>query len=244
MDRDEARLLGGNEGGWQVVVSYTTFLFHQFLVRDCPQMKTLRSQKSGDERISREAVSLCLTLACCTCDQVPAFLFTRPYAPQPRWNAIGEIEQSSCRPRDFPSWPCDLFINHHEPLLSREHIHAAQLGLRPYNAQSHSKPTYRLSSDLQWLQKNSIIEMQEDEGWLYFTLDYSCREMLEAQLSTTLRMHIWLELLKLVSHAYPEAYVEPLSREVQHRCNDVIESTVLPFLSVMSGLELMEHGLQ
>ena len=55
---------------------------------------------------------LCLTLASCACDRVPAVFFTRPYNPlQRRWNSDGEIEKKRVPEAiALPQWPKRLFV--------------------------------------------------------------------------------------------------------------------------------------
>ena len=53
---------------------------------------------------------MCMLLAVCSCDRVPAMLFTRPFCAQRRWISNGEIEIfEPPATREIPQWPRKMF---------------------------------------------------------------------------------------------------------------------------------------
>ena len=248
-------------------------------------------------------------LACCECNRVPAFLFSRPYFSQRRWTAFGEVYVSQPQPQAAPQWSSGLFERVGDIPDSKSVFHATSLGLcenlcrsivpwPPFESQptfsqtpyqwsefpqelkfsssvaldlvsvqakektkqdksteearpimeeaSNGRTTpqsmhltkqsdwlFRLSEDIQTLMGLNIIHPRLDEDWLYFELSGSWIDSIRRECSTEDRVRLLYDLARLVASAYPDPYAESLWQIIRVRSKDIIDSTVLPFLSVL-----------
>ena len=68
-----------------------------------------RSVLDGRRQPSWAGTALCLALACCACNRVPASLFYRSCLPRHQWHASGALALSEDHFRNLPSWLLRLF---------------------------------------------------------------------------------------------------------------------------------------
>ncbi len=184
---------------------------------------------------------ICLVLACCRCDLVPALLFTRPYGSRRRWNNNGEIVLADPPPADeVPHWPLNIFVDPTELpwpgkrdflVGNRENFQSlATLGL-----------PRRLSPNIEHLCQQNIISTEFDGEDIIFRMAKSIREQIWEQMRTQDRLLLWFDLLKLIIYSSPDVYAEIFWHGVVRSCKPVIDSTLLPFLSVLEWTHLQHH---
>lgn len=186
---------------------------------------------------------LCLTLASCACDRVPAFLFIRPYEPsQRRWDLNGEIEQKKVPETiALPQWPKGIFIKSKKSSEQRREgsYEAATLGY-PWTA--NDQFSFTLAADIAELSSHNIVSFDLDEDYVLLAMPPAVKETLWSQTSTDDRLFIWFDLLRLVVFSFPDVCAEIMWQHIQWRCRDVVRSTIIPFLSVVGWSELESTG--
>lgn len=190
----------------------------------------IRSLKWNGDLLSTEASMTCFILACCRCDRVPVLLFIRPYASRRRWTSHGETYLADPPPADaIPQWPMNIFAD--DPADSHEGV-SSRVARR-------SSP--RLSPNIDKLRQLNIISTELDGEHLFFRMIKDTREDIWEQTSTTERLLLWFDLLKLIIHSVPEIYAEISWHNILRSCKPVIDSTILPFLSVLEWTQLQHH---
>ena len=168
----------------------------------------------------------CLILACCRCDWVPALLFTQPYVSRRRWNKHGEIYLADPPSADMiPQWPLNKVIEW--PLRSKS-------GRKRLSS-------WKLSPSIEDLCRRSVISTEHDGEDVFFCMVSSMREKIWEQTSTQDRLLLWFDLLRLVIYSSPDACAEIFWQQTFRSCKPVIESTLLPFLSVLEWEDLERH---
>ena len=156
-----------------------------------------------------------MLLAACSCDRVPALLFMRPFSARRRWDANGEIEITAPpSPDDLAQW------------LLKRGWPKAQDGVSDGENQM-------LPSDIEMLCLEGVLSSHLDEEDVFLSIAPSAKEMIWKEASIEDRVLLWLDLLRLTVHAYPDPYAECSWRRIQWCCNEIVTSTILPFLSVL-----------
>ena len=189
----------------------------------------MRSLRWNGGVLSTEASMTCLVLASCRCDRVPAILFTRPYVSQRRWSEDGEICLTDPPSSDMiPQWPLSMISNaKRSPVRGKESC--------------ESFIDCKFSSSIEALCEQDLISIERDEEGSSFQMKMSLREEIWKQTSTHDRLLVWFDLLKLVIHSSPDAYAEIFWQTLFHKSKTVIDSTVLPFLSVLEWGRLVRY---
>ena len=190
---------------------------------------------------------LCLILATCGCETVPAFLFVRPYLPQRRWNPEGEIEVFHAK--ELPDWPSKIFQQRQESIAKAGSTSTSAVNRKAYfyaSAIGHRFSTgdtkfYNLSPSIDSLCQQDILSVHLARDDLWFQLESSTKEDLQRQTSIDDRLLLWFCLLKLVVFSYPDIYSECCWEKVQFQCQDLVDSTVSPLLAVLSWEDLSSH---
>ena len=189
---------------------------------------------------------LCLILASCGCERVPAFLFIRPYLPQRRWNLDGEIEMF--RAHGLPEWPNQIFCQQRHERVAGDGKTTAGMGANIFaSAIGHRLDTgdakiYNLSHDVASLCRQHVLSAYLDEGDVFWLrLNIRAKIQIWQQTSTDDRLLLWFCLLKLVVFSYPDIYSECFWEIVQSQCQDILGSTVSPFLAVIGWEQLKSH---
>ena len=173
----------------------------------------------------------CLILACCRCDRVPALLFTRPYTSRRRWNRRGEIYLVNPPSADMiPKWPLKVIDATKSPIRNK----ASDKGLLSWNS-------CNLSPSIKDLCQQNIISIEHDGNDFFFCMVSPMREETWEQTSTQDRLLLWFDLLRLVVYSSPDAYAENFWQKTFRCCKAVIDSTLLPFLSVLEWDHLEQH---
>ncbi|KAM0798683.1 hypothetical protein BDR22DRAFT_891081 [Usnea florida] len=191
------------------------------------------------------ASMLCLILATCACETVPAFLFVRPYLSQRRWNAAGEMEVFHAK--GLPDWPSRIFQQRQESIAEvgctpvdnrKANFYASAIGHR---FSTGDTKFYYLSQSIESLCQQDIlsVHLRCDDLWLQ--LKSSTKEELQRQISIDDRLVLCFCLLKLVVFSYPDIYSECCWEKVQFQCQNLVDSTVSPLLAVLSWEELNPH---
>ena len=187
---------------------------------------------------------LCLTLASCACDRVPAFLFTRPYSPnRRRWNLNGEIEQKDASGTlALPQWPKGLFAEVEESASGCREIDLlyedTAVGYPPLGGR---RRRFTPEADIAELSSRNIISFDLVEDCLLLAVHPAVKDGLWGQTSDDDRLFVWFDTLKLVVSSFPDVYAEIMWQQIQWYCRDVVRSTILPFLSVVGWPELSAH---
>ena len=200
--------------------------------------------KCNGDVLSPTASKLCLTLASCACDRVPAFLFTRPYYPnRRRWSSNGEIEQKDVTGTlALPQWPKDLFVEVEESGSPCGGVDMLYEGIAiGYPPLAGGKRRFTLEADIANLLSRNIISFDLVEEGLQLALHPTVKERLWGQTSKDDRLLVWFDLLKLVVTSFPDVYAEIMWQTIQWQCRNVVRSTILPFLSVVGWPELSAH---
>ena len=188
---------------------------------------------------------LCLILATCGCETVPAFLFVRPYLPQRRWNSEGEIEIFYAQ--GLPDWPSKIFQQRQENIVEADSTSADNRKASFYaSAIGHRFSTsdtqfYNLSPSIESLCQQDILSVHLQRDDLWFQLESSTKEDLQRQTLIDDRLLLWFCLLKLVVFSYPDIYSECCWEKVQFQCQDLVDSTVSPLLAVLTWEDLSPH---
>ena len=107
------------------------------------------------------------------------------------------------------------------------------LGIRPDVVQNFATPDLILPSDLQYLCDSQGFATVTSEESIYFVLTETWKETILRTASEELRLCIWTLLATVVAYAMPIPFTEPLWPDFQFQLKEVIESTVIPFLSVL-----------
>ncbi|KAI9869771.1 MAG: hypothetical protein M1830_005104, partial [Pleopsidium flavum] len=218
---------------------------------------------STGAKLSHRASTLCLMLACCECDRIPAFLFSRPYSLQRRWNSDGEVQNLPPPSASaVPQWSSGFFEETIDAGHPKFFFQATAIGLcaghrlsqplitiepppgKPFG--KHSLPRanvhlFRVSEDVQTLFEFNVIEPVFDEGWLYLGVVGSWKDSIRRKCSTSDRVRLLSDLVKLVTFSFPDLYSEMLWQVVRLRSQEIIESTILPFLSVVDWQKLTDN---
>ncbi len=186
---------------------------------------------------------LCLILASCECERVPAFLFVRPYLPQRRWNLDGEM--GVYHAHGLPQWPKHIFCPQREETVAEKSRAAAGYGEANFSASAigHRSDTgdakvYNLSQETASLCRQRILSAHLDQDDVWLQLDVRARAQIWHQASIDDRLLVWFCLLKLVVFSYPDVYSECFWEKVQYQCQDLVSSTVSPFLAVIGWEQL------
>ena len=189
----------------------------------------MRSLRWNGDVLPTEASMLCLILASCRCDRVPALLFTRPYVSQRRWSEDGEIYLTDPPSSDMiPQWPLKMISD-----AKRSPIRG--------KGSCESLIDWRFSSSIEALCEQSLIGIERDGEDLSFHMVMSLREEIWKQTSTQDRLLLWFDLLRLVIHSSPDAYAEIFWQTLFYKSKTVIDSTLLPFLSVLEWNHLIRY---
>ena len=184
---------------------------------------------------------MCMLLAACNCDRVPTLLFIRPDFEQRRWNVDGEIEKEPpLTYYNVSQWTKKVFVpaaNSSREMKDRptDQFSAMALGFPAFSVDS---VFCQLSPSFKLLLKSQILGVQLDGDEVFLRISNTSKEEIWEQTSTKDRLFIWVELLILVIHSFPDPYAEALWRNVQYSCVEVIDSTILPFLSVLESSHL------
>lgn len=214
------------------------------------QSKPNSSQRSlthHGTRLSTTATMTCLVLVCCRCDRVPALLFARASQRQRRWDVSGEVEILE-RPaaEKVPQWVEDVFVvverKFGDVKSKREDegvYYPTTLGIAGLPRSSASFHLYQLSDHVKSLCKDGIISAELDQDdYLYLQMNQETKEDVLHQTTDEDHIYILFGLLKLVINTFPDAYAEAFWSRIAAQCRPVIESTVLPFLSVIEWSHL------
>ena len=174
----------------------------------------------------------CLILASCSCERVPALIFMRPFSSRRRWNEYGEIFLADPPSADLiPQWPLKMMTN-----ATRSSFHGRnELG----EYKRESLVNWKLSPSIENLCGQSVIGIQRDGDDFFFQMPSNLREDIWTQTSTQDRLLVWFDLVRLVIYSSPEAYAELFWRNTFLKCKAVIDSTILPFLSVLEWAHLV-----
>ena len=159
---------------------------------------------------------LCMLLAACSCDRVPALLFIRPFNEQRRWEPSGEVAKlRSLSDRDVPQWPRKLFgwITRATSILVTQYPH-------------FDPAVFEVLGE-------DLLKMSFEGEDLFLGIADTRKEEIWTGLSTEDHVLLWLDLVQLTIYAYPDPYAESYWRRVSWCLGEVISSTVLPFLSVL-----------
>ena len=191
----------------------------------------------------------CLILACCRCDRVPALLFIRPYGSRRRWNNHEEIELVDPPAADaIPQWPLDIFIDatevpSHGKTVASENSRERVLSLADAGFPSMAAPGFpwRLFPSVEYLCQKNIISIEQDEESFFFRMVDSIREEIWEQTSTQDRLLLWFDLLKLIIYSSPDVYAESFWKSIFNAFKPVIDSTLLPFISVLEWTHVQYH---
>lgn len=207
-----------------------------------------RSLKLNGMLLSPAASMLCLILASCECESIPAFLFVRPYLPQRRWNLDGEIEVHHAR--GLPEWPKHIFRRQRQESVSRESRAAASIVEAKFYASAighrldtHDAELYSFSEDTASLCRQHILSAHLDEDDVWLRLNVCAKAQIWRQPSIDDRLLLWFCLLKLVVFSYPDIYSECCWEKVQCQCQDLVGSTVTPFLAVIEWKHLRSRKI-
>ena len=201
----------------------------------------IRSLRWNGDILSTEASMTCLMLACCRCDLVPALLFTRPYGSRRRWNKHGEIELAIPPPADvIPSWPLNIFVDTTE-LLGPGKGDLLEGNREGFPSSLTLGLPWRLCPNIGHLCQQNIISTELDGEIFFFRMAKSIREQIWEQTCTQDRLLLWFDLLKLIIFSSPDVYAEMFWQVILRSCKPVIDSTLLPFLSVLEWTHLQHH---
>ena len=176
---------------------------------------------------------LCLLLAVCNCDRVPALLFIRPYDTHRRWNSNGEMVV--LQPPSFvdlPKWPRGLFRSAGHEIRAHGDVQMTSLGFK----------YPKFTSSMEQCLRREMVTTSLDEEDTFFSIAMTKKE--EVWKSTTIadRVLLWLDLVRLTIYAFPDSYAESFCQRIQWCLEEVISSTVLPFLSVLQWDQLQGLG--
>ena len=116
------------------------------------------------------------------------------------------------------------------------------LGVRPDDVQTLATSDLRLPSDLQYLCDLQGFATVTSEETIYFVLAETWKESILQATSEKLRIRIWTMLTNMVAYAMPIPYTEPLWQVFQVQLTEIIESTVMPFLSVLNLRDKQERS--
>ena len=189
---------------------------------------------------------LCLILASCRCERVPAFLFVRPYLPQRLWDVDGEIKVFQAP--GLPEWPKQIFRQRRQERLESDAAEGralALIGLASfyastigYRLDAAGAIFYNLSTDIGALCQQNILSTHFDEDDVWLQLNVHAKAQIWRRTSSDDRLLLWFCLLKIVVFSYPDIYSEGCWEKVQRQCQDVVDSTVSPFLAVIGWEQL------
>ena len=204
-----------------------------------------RSENWSGEYLSVEDSMLCLILACCKCDKIPALLLVRPFHAQRRWSVDGEIE--FVRPPDndaVPQWPKKVFneTTEFDGVAAAAHAFvysATALGVREQI--SDGTKAFYLAPAFQRQRRQRLFHVNAEEDVLFLEMDEKSKEQIWKQTSADQRLQAWFDLVKLVIYSYPDVHGEVCWQKVLYSCRTVIESTIIPFLSVLDWAQLRSH---
>ena len=156
-----------------------------------------------------------MLLAACSCDRVPALLFTRPFSAQRRWNSGGEIQIiGPPSPNDLDQW-------------------SLKSGWSETQDGASDVENQTLPSNMELLCHEGILSFHLDGEDVFLSITQCAKEMIWREASIEDRILLWLDLLRLTIHAFPDPYAECSWRRVQWCCNEIVTSTIIPFLSVL-----------
>ena len=116
------------------------------------------------------------------------------------------------------------------------------LGIRPDDVQILASSDLLLPSDLQYLYDLQGFATVTSEETIYFVLAETWKETILQATSEKLRIRIWTLLATVVAYAMPIPYTEPLWQVFQFQLKEIIESTVMPFLSVLDLRDKQERS--
>ena len=202
--------------------------------------------------MSRAATAFCLTLACCACERVPAALFYRACQTRRRWHATGDRVDSCDHLEDLPSWFVGLF-RLQEPEISAKYVEGLNLadstpsellGIRPDDVQTFAASVLLLQNDLQYISDLHGFATVALDGTIFFVLTETWKRTILHTASERLRTRIWKLLATVAAYAMPIPYTEPLWTVFQAQLQVVIESTVVPFLSVLESKDVQDWNDQ
>ena len=187
--------------------------------------------------LSVEARGLCLTLASCTCRRLPAILFIRPWAPRRQWGLQGEIEEQD-RVTAVPEWAKLIFEETTHSHGDFSFPRAGFIGLPPGPWLSPPTNGFHLSESVQGLIQQEILKVYTEDDWLYIELTEAGKDLVAGSISAEDPTPLLVGLIRLTINSYPAPYIEPLWQVTQQRCREVIDTTIIPFLSVLDWQQL------
>ena len=162
-----------------------------------------------------------MMLACSRCELFPALLFVRPYQLQRRWGSNGEIQTLEAPSSDLVSqWPRNVWLKN----------------TQPGRVQS-------LSKSIQTLCQQKAITVVLDREELFFTMEQSKKDDILMQISTEDRLLICFDLLKLTLFSCPDAFAERFWLSTMAILKPIIDTTIIPFLSVLEWEHLESQSL-
>ncbi len=193
--------------------------------------------------LSGSAYNFVLLLAACRSPQLPAFVFLRSLAKRNRWGSSGEVEsQRACE--------LDGFLCSEGLLLQRSAPGASEDGpVLPWDVYAwfcgsaadfdlgEAEQAVFPGEELKRLLSDSALATDVRDGLVYFSLSGQLRIDVSREPRVKLqeaRRH----LVQMVIFSLADPYVEPLWESVSLCCRDVLESTVVPFLSHADAEEL------
>ena len=157
----------------------------------------------------------------------PAAKSTFPLEKSPRQDFPAELQLAECNPFTSTS------------SLSTG-IPLELLGIRPDNVQTFATSGLLFTNDLQHLSDLQGLAIVTLEETVYFVLAESWKETILRIASEGLRICIWTLLATMAAYAMPIPYTEPLWLVFQFQLKEVIESTVIPFLSVLDLRDIQD----
>ena len=114
------------------------------------------------------------------------------------------------------------------------------LGIRPDDVQTFPTSVLLVPSDLEYLSDSQGVTVVTWEEATYFLLAETWKENILRTASEGLRICVWTLLATIAAYAMPIPYTEPLWSVFQFQLREVIESTVMPFLSVLDLRDIQE----
>jgi hypothetical protein len=167
------------------------------------------------EKLHPDLRNFCRLLACFGCPMVPVDLFTRACRSKPTWSSNGELVQKSSAGSGIPAW----FRDHFNPNIA---FH------------DHQEPIWLLS-----VQTLGIIELVSESGIQYLKLTREYRAHICNDITLDDRRTLFSECTAIVIHAFPCKYAELLGEDMEIRLLDVVESSILPLLAVVTDDDIM-----
>jgi hypothetical protein len=123
-------------------------------------------------------------------------------------------------------------LDGHEPKFESFCFDRAEIGLYS-DLVNNSSRTFKLVRDVRQLVQQGILTCERDP-WLSFEIaEASKAEILEG-ISQSEQVEVLCHVTSLVSTSFPDPFTEALWAAIAQSSREIIESTVIPFLSVVS----------